>query len=92
MATAAALKVSYPEFVRTDTALIDAKLAEAALSCDPLVWGSRTDEAIMLTAAHLLAISPWGQQAKLSARDGSSVYQKRLEDITPQVAHGYGLI
>lgn len=76
----------YPEFVSTDTDQVNAALAEAELLVGD-TWGvDRRDSIVGLEAAHILAISPQGRAAKLSASDGSSTYQARLDKLKRAIA------
>lgn len=90
--SAAQLKARFPEFAKTEDSHVTEAIADAAARTDVNVWGDRYDVAVRQLAAHLLAISPWGQQAKLSAKDGSSTYLVEYERMVQEVAHGYGLI
>ncbi len=83
--------VSHPEFTPAGAELIQAKLDEAALEVDVALWGVRADTGIKLTAAHLLAVSPFGQQARLVAKNGSTTYSTRLIDLYKLAAGGVRL-
>lgn len=85
-------KASHPEFSEVDDELISAKIAEAELEVDPDVWRNKADVGVMLTAAHKLAISPYGQQARQTNDNGDTTYMKELRRVLRQVAHGYRLI
>src|SRR5689334_13742386 len=73
--TVPSFKLAYPEFDldegtdvdATQNALITAKLAAAEAQVDRSVYSSSAlaDEAVMSTAAHLLALSPSGINARL---------------------------
>lgn len=88
--TLASFKVRFPEFIVSgakevahDTMLqayIDAALMRTPT--DP--WGTYRDEGTLYLAAHLLAVTPFGQNAKLASKVGDSVYgveYKRLQRI-----------
>jgi len=83
---------SHPEFTPAGASLIGEKLAEAALEVDVALWGVRADTGIKLTAAHLLAVSPFGQQARLVSKDGSTTYSTRLIDLRKLAAAGIRLV
>jgi hypothetical protein len=74
--TAASFKSRWPEFVPIEDARVEAVLAEAALETDARVYGQSYDHAVGLLAAHKLAISPGGMQARLESKDGSTTYGK----------------
>lgn len=83
---------SFPEFEPAGEGLIAAKIAAGALQVDAGLWGEKADLGVELTAAHLLALSPFGQQARLIAKDGTTTYGNRLHVMQRQVASGYRLI
>jgi hypothetical protein len=72
---------AYPEFVVIDNeepSIVPAKLVAAdAFVSDS--WGDKRDEIIGLEAAHLLAISPFGRNAKLESSLGKSTYGEQLK-------------
>jgi hypothetical protein len=78
--TRASFFVSFPEFSATDVNLVDAKLAEAAAEIDQDVWGDRATAGHGYLAAHLLAMSPFGNAAKLVDKSSTTyeVHYKRL--------------
>jgi hypothetical protein len=61
---------SFPEFRPATPALVDAQIAKAVAQIDASVWGAKADLGVELLTAHLLAISPFGQQARLVSKDG----------------------
>jgi hypothetical protein len=72
--------IRFPEFEPADlefSGMIDAALAEAELAVADS-WGDKRPQVVGLEAAHRLAITPFGRNAKLSAVDGSSTYGKQL--------------
>lgn len=72
MHTLSSFLVSFPEFSdggAPQMALAQAKLDEAALQIDPAVWGVRTNLGHGYLTAHLLAMSPMGNTAKLIKND-----------------------
>ena len=69
--------IAFPEFSNTDTSYLDAKLAEAGRSIDRTVWNVKlADDGQGNLCAHLLAISPYGNTAKMVAKDGTTTYGK----------------
>lgn len=83
----------FPEFGKQpDLVLIDRVLVEAARSIDPDVWGDKTEDGILYLAAHRLAISPYGRQMQLVARDGSTTYGAEYERMKRAAAAGYRVI
>jgi Protein of unknown function (DUF4054) len=82
----------YPEFVArgfgSNAALVGAVLAEAAVQLSRPVWGPLYDAGHGLLTAHLLAISPFGQQARMAAKDGVTTYWRRYQQLVEMVACG----
>ncbi len=75
--SAATFLVEFPEFGPTNTqrpGLIEAKLAHAQRFVSTRLWGDRYDRAVYLKAAHLLAMSPFGENARLSKTSPETVY------------------
>lgn len=79
---------SYPEFTGTDTTLIQRKLIDAALQVPAGIWGAQTDAGVELTTAHLLALAPFGEGSRLVNKDGTTIYEGRLQTMQRQVAGG----
>lgn len=75
----------------SEPAFVQAWLDSAALRTPLDVWKDFASEAHGALAMHLLAITPFGQQAKLSREDGTSVYgdhRERLErEMGPAAAN-----
>jgi hypothetical protein len=76
-----------PEFNNTSItqASVEAAIADAEDQIDEEVWGDQTDIGVSLLAAHLVAISPHGQAARLVAKDGSTTYYKRYCEMRDNV-------
>jgi hypothetical protein len=79
----------FPEFASTDLAMVQAILTAALLEIDASVWGPKADQGQAYLAAHKLALSPFGQQARMVAKDGSTTYEKHYKSLMGQVASGY---
>lgn len=90
--TAASFKRHYQEFERIPDDVVLSRLADAATQCDPRVFAARLDEAVGLLAAHKLALSPFGQQARLKSDAGDTVYRQEWLRITRQSAGGPWLV
>jgi len=80
----------FPEFY-SNPELSQAKLDEAAFSLNPSVYGADTTDTYQLAqgylAAHLLAISPLGKNARLTDDgDGDTPYGRRYRQIRHQLA------
>lgn len=85
-----AFLVRFPEFAESDTDLIDAKLAEALGALSSTILGDRFDEAQGYLTAHLLALSPYGMQARLQAAvpTGETTYWQRYAQIAMEAGAG----
>lgn len=86
--TLASFRVHFPEFDGASDSLVQAKLDEAALALDERVFGARFDEAVRYSAAHRLALSPFGQNARMVAKDGSTTYGTQLDNVCRACAGG----
>ncbi len=90
MHTRTTFLVSFPEFSEVDTAVVDAKLAEASRRIDASVWGDWENDGHGQLTAHLLANSPLGNAAKLVAKgDGpKTVYEGEYRRLVRMVGAG----
>lgn len=79
----------FPEFEPASKSMIEAALDEAERNVDAELFADKTDDAIRWKAAHLLAISPFGQQARLIAKDGSTTYGKQFWALARSVTPGF---
>lgn len=82
----------FPEFRTAKIETIEAVIADAVLEVDPAVWGTKTDLGVKYTAAHLLALSPFGRQAKLVSKTGGTTYEKHRDNLISQVSSGFRVI
>lgn len=81
--------IQFPEFAKTDINLVQSMLAAALLEIDPSVWRAKADQGQAYLAAHMLATSPFGQNVRLMAKDGTTTYWTRYEKLRGQVASGF---
>lgn len=79
--TRASLLIEHPEWANASSALVDAKLATAQNLLDSDVLGDLYDYAVVLKTCQLLAISPFARDMKLSASNGTTIYDHALEEI-----------
>lgn len=86
--TPATFKAQRPEFDALSDALVQLHLDQATRALDARVFGATFDDAVSLHAAELLALSPYGLQARLVAKDGSTTYGKLLERLKRAKAGG----
>ncbi len=89
MATIAAFFVAYPEFQGTAEELVTAKMAEATRQLDVVQWDTLADDGIYLLTAQKLARTPFGNSAKLSTKDGTTIYDAELDELRGFVASGF---
>jgi len=84
--TLGGFREGFPEFANIPDELVQAKLNQAATSVSATIWGSSYDAGHGYLAAHLLATSPLGQDARLSAEKESTTYgaefHRRLKAAT----------
>lgn len=69
--------------------MVVAAIAEAVRGVDATIFGDKTDDAVRWYAAHLLAISPFGMQARLVSKEGASTYGKRFVELSRSVTTGF---
>lgn len=79
--TPAELRAISPEFSKAPEAAIAEAIATAQAECHPSVFGAQLETAVRLYACHILATSPYGQQARLVSKTGSSTYLTQWEDL-----------
>lgn len=81
----------FPEFdgQGKNLTLIKAKIDEATRRTDPTLASDLADDITYYLAAHLLAQSPMGQNAKLVAKDGSTTYGKEYKRLCRLVSMGF---
>ena len=79
----------FPEFEPASKTMIEAAIDEAKRNVDSGVWREKTDDGVRWKTAHLLAISPFGQQARLVSKDGSTTYGKNFDLLMRSVTPGF---
>lgn len=86
-------RIRFPEFVRIGDEMIKAFLADAALELDANVLGNKYDAAQGYLAAHKLALSPAGVNARLSdPKDGTTTYNRHFKAIIRKAAMGFRVV
>lgn len=86
-------RVQFPEFDAVSDPMAQAYLDAAALEVDLAVWGPKADQGIFYLAAHKLALSPYGQAARLAARastkgTATTTYFEHFTNLVSQVTIG----
>jgi hypothetical protein len=89
---AASFKARWPEFSTTEDSQVTAVLAESAAETDERVFGGTYDTALGLLAAHKLAAGPWGQQARMESKDGTTTYLTQRQSLARAKAGGGWLV
>lgn len=79
---------SFPEFKLAPIGYVQAKLAEAARQIDVNTWGDKAPDGQGYLAAHLMALSPFGNTAKLTA-DSTTTYELHYRRLLQIVSCGY---
>lgn len=86
--TLAEFRVRYPEFKNAGDTLVQAVLDETEGELDTEVWASKWDTGHGLLTAHRLALSPFGQTARMVDAQRSTTYKKHFDEIVVQVSAG----
>ena len=82
----------HPEFRPAEVSLIQAKISDAVLRVDASIWGTKTDNGVRLLAAHTLALSPFGQNAKLVSKEGQTTYGQQYAQARKEVVVPFAVI
>ncbi len=78
-------RLTFPELNAASDTLVSGFLASAARSIDSDLYGDRYDDAQGFLAAHLICLSPYGKNARLSSKEGKTTYGDRYEEIRYEV-------
>ncbi len=87
--TLASFRAQFPEMQKAPDDLVSSALALADPQVNPTVYGTRADEALLFYAAHVVACSPFGQNARLASDKNQSTYGEHFKRL--QIAAGAGL-
>lgn len=83
------LRSEFPEFVNTSSGLLAGKIADATAMLNAHAFGEMHDQAVKYLAAHLVALSPGGEFARLDAseeNDGArTLYERQYMAIAKGV-------
>jgi hypothetical protein len=77
----AGFRARFPEFKTALDPLVQSVLDAAALETNVEELGNAFDEAHGLLAAHKLAISPFGQSARMVNKDGMTTYESERKAV-----------
>lgn len=92
LATLPAFRVQFPEFASVDDPMVQAWLDAAALEIDQVVWGEKAPQGHMYLAAHKMALSPYGQAARLAKNATDTTYNDHFTRLVGIVACGRGRV
>ena len=81
----AAFRIQYPEFRSAADAFVQVFLDSADLQLHATYWGTYRDQAHGLLTAHLISMSPSGQQARLQTDKGNTTYKQRLDAMRDEI-------
>lgn len=76
----------FPEFDTAPDILAQSRLDQAQVQIDTRIWGTRAGEGQAYLAAHLLAISPGGQFARMVSQKGDTTFNARYRELVTIVA------
>jgi hypothetical protein len=83
-------KNAFSEYRKADDAEVQAKLNFARQRIDETVWGDKYDQGVMYLTAHLLAVAPAGQNAKLKPENaGNTIYKQEYTALKRAVTFGF---
>ena len=90
MLTLAQFRVRGPEFVKTADTVVQAALDAAEARTDAAVFDTLTNDAHFWLAAHLLAASPQGREARLAKDSEKTLYLVERERLEVLCGGGWG--
>ncbi|HXU01516.1 MAG TPA: hypothetical protein VN903_11010 [Polyangia bacterium] len=68
----------FPEFESADGAVVESALAYADRAVSD-TWGANRDDFLGLVAARYLALMPFGRDARLSTKEGTTTYDGEID-------------
>jgi hypothetical protein len=77
-------RAMFPEFASAEDELVTACLLRAETQIAPEIWLDQEDEGHGLLTAHILALSPNGQMARMTS-DGKTTYGTEYVKLREQV-------
>ncbi len=81
---------TFPEFRNTEDHEIEAKIAIAVLRVSAGVWGAKTDAGVLYLTAHMVALAPAGQNAKLKPENAAkTIYWVEYRAMMRGVTYGH---
>lgn len=86
MLNLATFRVQFPEFNSAPDPLVQSRLDQAERRINSEVWGPKENDGHGMLTAHLLALSIFGQMAKLQSKTGETTYGVQFEAMEIEVA------
>lgn len=93
--TESSLKTRFPEFNNATTALVEASISDAQSLVDSAWYGSKTDMAVTYLAAHLLAMNPLAELARLTFKESGRIttaYEQLYKKVRRSIGAGCRVI
>lgn len=91
--TPASLIANHPEFTGAPTAMVSGAISKATNSVEESMFKETYDEAVELLACHKLALSPYGQQARMVSADGATTtYSVQFDQLARVASTGFRVI
>jgi hypothetical protein len=81
-----------PEFRDTDVSQVNGELQAVIAELDSTVWQGLLDSGVRYLTAHRLALSPYGQAARLVAKDGTTTYNTHFQRLKRMATTGLGRV
>lgn len=82
-------RVQFPEFNGVSDGMVSAYLTAASLSVDASIWGGKADQGQAYLCAHMLATTPFGQNARMVSKDGTTTYETIYKRLQLEVSGGF---
>ena len=90
--TAQSFVQNFPEYNKTDRVLVQKKLDTALNQINAAAWGDTADTGHMYLTAHLLAVAPEGEQARLKKENRVTTYWIEYERLRKAAVVGLGRV
>ena len=79
----------FPELANAPDAMIQVTLDQTINEIDTGIFKAKTPQAHGYLTAHRLTLSPWGQTARLAAKDGTTTYETHYKLLKRMVGIGF---
>ena len=85
-------RARFPEFQSLPDATVQDAINRGAAQSDSTIFGDLVDESTGYLAAHFLALSPYGQQSRLSNATESTTYMLHWRRLATKKAAGWARV